>query len=85
MDWDYVWIAVFINFLIVYIVPRAFKKPTGIKVLDDIVLYLNAQKSFLLSSSIVLALVVWASHYYIDNRSDSTSATSPEMRPFSAK
>jgi hypothetical protein len=70
MDWDYVWIAVFINFLIVQIVPKLFRKPTGVQVIDDIVLYLNTQKGFLLSSSIVVAGVVYLSHYWIDNRSD---------------
>jgi hypothetical protein len=79
MDWDYVWIAVFINFLIVYLVPRVLKKPTGVQVIDDIVMYLNAQKSFLLSSSIVVALVVWASHYYIDNRAEGSHTSGPAL------
>ena len=40
-NWNYVWAALVINFLLVYIVPRLIKKPTGIKVLDDTVLYLD--------------------------------------------
>ena len=61
-------ITVVINFLLVWLVPRLIKKPTGIKVLDDTVLYLNSSKSFLLSSSIVVALVMYGSHYWVDTQ-----------------
>ena len=73
-NWNYIWAALVINFLLVYIVPRLIKKPTGIKVLDDTVLYLNSTKSFLLSSSIVVALVVYGSHYWVASAADSTSS-----------
>jgi hypothetical protein len=68
MNWNYVWAALVINFLLVWLVPRLIKKPTGIKVLDDTVLYLNSSKSFLLSSSIVVALVMYGSHYWVDTQ-----------------
>ena len=68
-NWNYVWAALVINFLLVYIVPRLIKKPTGIKVL-----YLNSTKSFLLSSSIVVALVVYGSHYWVASAADTTSS-----------
>lgn len=67
-NWNYVWTALAINFIIVWIVPRAIKKPTGIQVIDDVVLYLNSTKSFLLSSSIVIALVVYGSHYWVETQ-----------------
>jgi hypothetical protein len=58
------------NFVIVYLVPRVFRKPTGVQLVDDLVLYLNAQKDMLLSSSIVVALAVYGSHYWISSRSE---------------
>jgi hypothetical protein len=74
MEWDYVWIALFINFVIVYLVPRVFRKPTGVQLVDDLVLYLNAQKDMLVSSSIVVALAVYGSHYWISNRSEASES-----------
>lgn len=75
-DWNYVWAALVINFLIVYLVPRLIKKPTGIKFIDDIVLYLNSTQSFILSSSIVVALVVYGAHYWVDSQTGSGDASS---------
>jgi len=77
MEWNYIWAALAINFLIVWIVPRAIKKPTGIQVIDDTVLYLNSTKSFLLSSSIVIALVVYGAHYWVDSQSGGEGPKSP--------
>lgn len=68
-NWNYVWAALAINFIIVWIVPRVIKKPTGVQVIDDTVLYLNSTKSFLLSSSIVIALVMYGAHYWVDSQS----------------
>jgi hypothetical protein len=65
MNWNIIWAAIAINFLLVYIVPRLIKKPTGIQVIDDVVLYLNSQKGFLLASSIVLAGVIYGAHYWV--------------------
>jgi hypothetical protein len=79
-QWNYLWAALVINFLLVYIVPRLIKKPTGIKVLDDTVLYLNSTKSFILSSSIVIALVTYGSHYWVASAADTTS-TGPTSPP----
>jgi hypothetical protein len=67
-NWNYLWAALVINFLIVYIVPRVIKKPTGIQVVDDVVLFINSQKGFLLASSIVVAVVVYLSHYWVDSQ-----------------
>ena len=77
MNWNYIWAALVINFLLVWLVPRVIKKPTGIKVLDDTVLYLNSTKSFLLSSSIVIALVVYGAHYWVETQAAGTSPSSP--------
>jgi len=77
MDWNYVWAAIAINFLIVVIVPRLIKKPTGIKIIDDVVLYLNSQKGFLIASSIVIGLTVYLSHKWINSDGESLPS-SPE-------
>jgi len=77
MNWNYIWAALVINFLIVWLIPRVIKKPTGIKVLDDTVLYLNSTKSFLLSSSIVIALVVYGAHYWVESQTAGASPSSP--------
>jgi hypothetical protein len=76
-NWNYVWAALAINFLIVWIVPRVIKKPTGVQVIDDTVLYLNSTKSFLLSSSIVIALVMYGAHYWVDSQSGGEGPKSP--------
>lgn len=75
-NWNYVWAALVINFLIVYLVPRVIKKPTGIKFIDDIVLYLNSTQSFILSSSIVVGIVVYAAHYWVDSPQSSGEGSS---------
>jgi hypothetical protein len=79
MNWNYIWAALVVNFLLVYIVPKLIKKPTGVKVVDDTILFLNSQKSFLLSSSIVMALVIYVAHYWVDGAKEgSVSPSSPE-------
>jgi hypothetical protein len=80
MDWNIIWAAIAINFLLVYIVPRLIKKPTGVQVIDDVVLFLNSQKGFLLASSIVVSLTVYLSHYWVDSQAEGASPSSP-VRP----
>jgi hypothetical protein len=67
MDWNYIWAAIAVNFLIVFVIPRLIKKPTGLKTLDDIVLFLNSQKSFILASSIVTGLVTYLAIKWVDS------------------
>lgn len=67
MNWNIIWAAIAINFLLVYIVPRIIKKPTGIQLIDDVVLYLNSQKGFLLASSIALAGTIYGAHYWVES------------------
>jgi hypothetical protein len=69
-NWNYLWAALVINFLLVYLVPRMIKKPTGIQVVDDTVLFLNSQKGFLLASSIVVGVTVYLSHYWVDSQGE---------------
>ena len=79
MDWNYIWFALFINFVLVRVVPKVLTKPTGFKPVDDIVLYLNTQDVFLLSSSLTLALVIWLTHYWIESSASGTAVTSPNV------
>jgi hypothetical protein len=46
---------------------------------DDVVLYLNTQDGFLLSSSLVLALVIYLTHYWMDSSSAGTAVKSPDV------
>lgn len=75
--------ALIINALIIILVPKVFRKPTGIKPIDDIILYLNTQTSYIFQSSIILAIVFYSAEYWI-NSSD-TPSMSPAVKPFSAK
>jgi len=48
------------------IVPRILKKPTGIKVIDDIVMTMIAQQDSLMNGTIVIGLVVLSANYIQD-------------------
>jgi hypothetical protein len=82
-NFSYLWAALAVNFLLVYLVPRLIKKPTGIQVIDDVVLFLNSQKGFLLASSIVVGLVVYLSHYWVDSQNG--GGDSPHSPPHPEK
>lgn len=70
-----------VNFILVYVVPKLIKKPTGIKVIDETVLFLNSQKSFLLSSTIIVGIVTYAAIYWVDSQQPHVKplATSPKF------
>ena len=68
--------ALLINALVILAVPRLFTKPVGIKAFDDFVSYLRAQQTFLVQSSLLLALVLYATNYWLE-RSESSDLTSP--------
>lgn len=74
MNWNYIWAALVINFVLIVIVPKIVKKPTGIQIIDDVVLYLNSAKSFLVASSIVTGLVVYGSHYWVDSQAEGVNS-----------
>jgi hypothetical protein len=44
-------------------VPRIAKKPTGVKVIDDLIMYLVAQKGFLVSGTILVGVIVYLANY----------------------
>lgn len=53
--------------LIMFIIPVIFTKPTGIQFVDDIVLYTNTNKQFVLQSSLLVALAGWGAQKYISS------------------
>jgi len=72
--------ALFINFILVRVLTKVVKKPTGIGLIDDTILYLNTQDSFLLNSSLVLALVIFLADYSLAPESSSmTESMSPKV------
>ena len=65
-------IALIINLVFVYALPRLFVNPTGFKAFDDFVSYLKAQQAFITFSSFLLAIVMYGTMYYMkhyDNES----------------
>lgn len=75
INWNYIWASMAVNFLLVYLVPKLITKPTGVKVVDDAVLFLNSQKSFLLSSTLIVGLTVYLSHYWVDSQTEGSSSS----------
>lgn len=60
-------IALLINLVFVYVLPRLFANPTGFKAFDDFVSYLKAQQTFIGFSSVLLAVVLYGTMYYLEN------------------
>lgn len=54
--------------LIMFLIPVIFTKPTGIQFIDDIIMYTNANKQYVLHASLLVALSGWAAHKYINSR-----------------
>lgn len=56
-------IAMALYIAISILVPRIIKKPTGIKVIDDLVMTIIAQQDSLMSGTILIGLVVLGTNY----------------------
>ena len=67
--------ALLINAIIILLVPRILTKPIGVQFIDDFVSYLRAQQTFLLSSSLMLALVLYLTNYWLE-KNEAASPTS---------
>ena len=52
--------------ILMYIIPAVLTKPTGIKFIDDIVLYTNTNKQFVLSSGVLVGLSAFIAQKYFD-------------------
>ena len=44
-------------------IPKVITKPTGVKVIDDEVMYLLAQKGFLMSGVILIGIIMYGTNY----------------------
>jgi hypothetical protein len=56
-------IAMALYLTIATLIPRILKKPTGVKILDDIVMALIAERGSLMSHTIILGIVVLGTNY----------------------
>ena len=56
-------ISMVIYLALVNFVPKLIQKPTGVKVVDDIVLLLISQKGSLMSGTILIGLIVYLTGY----------------------
>jgi hypothetical protein len=59
-------IAMALYITILTVVPRIIKKPTGIQVIDDLVMTMIAQKGSMMSGTILIGLIVLATNYIQD-------------------
>ena len=60
-------ISMSLYLIISVLVPRLMTKPTGIGFIDDLVMYLIAQKDSIMNGTILLGLIVLATNY-VDNK-----------------
>ena len=63
-------VSLVINLAIVYLIPKLFVNPTGVKAFDDFVSYLKAQQAFIGFSSVLLAIVLLGTQYYLEKSSE---------------
>jgi uncharacterized membrane protein len=73
--------ALIINALIIMIIPRVLTKPIGVPVIDEFVVYLKAQQAFLVASSLLLALTMYLTNYWVEYAAKSEGPMSPKS-PF---
>jgi hypothetical protein len=59
-------IAMSIYIVISALVPRIVTTPSGIGVIDDLVMFLIAQKDSMMSGTILVGLIVFATNYIQD-------------------
>jgi hypothetical protein len=59
-------IAMALYITISTLLPRIVKKPTGVQVIDDLVMTAIAQKDSLMSGTVLIGLIVLATNYIQD-------------------
>ena len=59
-------IAMALYITISTLIPRIVKKPSGIQVIDDLVMKIIAEKDSMMSGSILIGLIVLATNYIQD-------------------
>jgi uncharacterized membrane protein len=63
-------IAMVLYLVISTLVPKIVKKPTGIKIIDDLIMYLVAQKGFMMSGVILVGVIVYLTNYMIERMNE---------------
>jgi hypothetical protein len=63
----------------IFALPRIFVNPTGFKAFDDFVSYLKAQQAFLGFSTVLMAIVLYATAYYMLNYGDEATSDHGEL------
>lgn len=58
-------IAMAIYLVIANLIPKIITKPTGIQIIDDLVMYLISQQGFYTSGAILSGLVVFLTNYSV--------------------
>jgi hypothetical protein len=58
-----VMIAMAVYLVLATVVPKIATKPTNVKLVDDLMMYIISQKGFLTSGVIFIGLVVYATNY----------------------
>jgi hypothetical protein len=58
--------TVIVYVVLMYLIPAILTKPTGIQFIDDIVLYTNTNKQFVLSSGVLVGLSAFIAQKYFD-------------------
>ena len=66
-------VALVINLTLIFARPRLFSAPTGFKAFDDFVSFLKAQQAFLGFNAVLLAVVMYATSYYMVHYGDGES------------
>ena len=56
-------IAMALYIAISILIPRIIKKPTGIKALDDLVMTIISQQDSLMSGTILIGIIIFATNY----------------------
>lgn len=58
-----VFVGMFLYVLLINLIPKIITKPTGIKVVDDIVMFALANKDSALPGAILIGLTVFGANY----------------------
>ena len=73
--------ALIINAFLILAIPRVISKPIGVTFIDEFVTYLRAQQTFLVSSSLLLAIVLYATQYWLERSGDANSSMEGPISP----
>jgi len=71
--------ALLVNAALILVIPRVIQKPIGVPVIDEFVTYLRAQQSFLVSSTLLLALVLYLTQYWIESGEGKAGPDTPSF------